>query len=66
MFHLQSSLCEEMASELRFALRCHGSTKPVRKKDKSCNTASGIEENCFPQLAPYQTYGFVIDKEPIS
>lgn len=55
-----------MASELRFALRCHGSSKPLRKKDKSSNTNSGPEDHRFPQLGPYPAYGFVIDKEPLS
>lgn len=55
-----------MASELRFALRCHGTSKPIRKKDKANNTNMGSDENRFPHLGPYPAYGFVIDKEPLS
>lgn len=28
----KKSLCSEMAEEMQFALRCHGSKKPARKK----------------------------------
>ncbi|XP_031331870.1 glutamate receptor ionotropic, kainate 2-like [Photinus pyralis] len=62
----RSSLCAEMASELRFALRCHGSSKPLRIKTKSSGTNTGFEENRLPQLGSYPAYGFVIDKEPLS
>ncbi|KAF5280601.1 hypothetical protein FQA39_LY05249 [Lamprigera yunnana] len=55
----RSSLCAEMASEIRFALRCHGSSKSLRSKDKSNGTHTGIEENKYPQLGPYPAYGFI-------
>lgn len=55
-----------MASELRFALRCHGSSKPIRKKEKSSGTNSIQDENRYPQLGPYLSYGFVMDKGPLS
>jgi len=58
---LQSSLCSEMASELRFALRCQGSTKPVRKKGP---VMSG-EEGRFMSLGPYSQCGFM-GKEPLA
>lgn len=67
VFHCsQSSLCSEMASELRFALRCHGSTKPARKKGSGSGrgTASTDEERFHP-LGPYAQYGFV-GKEPLT
>lgn len=57
----QSSLCSEMASELRFALRCQGSTKPVRKKGP---VMSG-EEGRFMSLGPYSQCGFM-GKEPLA
>lgn len=39
--HLQESMCSEMAKELRFALKCHGSSKKIRK--------AGSNDNRFPQ-----------------
>ncbi|KAJ9588781.1 hypothetical protein L9F63_017940, partial [Diploptera punctata] len=38
-----SSLCSEMAAELRFAMRCRGSSKPVRKKGPAGGTEEGRE-----------------------
>lgn len=52
-----------MATELRFALRCHGSSKPVRKKG-SRGTTPGDDERFHP-LGPYAQYGFV-GKEPLT
>ncbi|XP_068908894.1 glutamate receptor ionotropic, kainate 2 isoform X4 [Tenebrio molitor] len=61
----RSSLCAEMASELRFALRCQGSTKPIRKKGRSCNAPTGVDDGRFHPLGSYTSYGFV-SKEPIN
>ncbi|GLV43976.1 Kainate-type ionotropic glutamate receptor subunit 1D [Carabus blaptoides fortunei] len=62
----RSSLCSEMASELRFALRCHGSTKPARKKGSgSGRGAASTDEERFHPLGPYAQYGFV-GKEPLT
>ena len=38
LFILQQSLCSEMAEELRFAIKCHGSSqKPKNKRKKVCS-----------------------------
>lgn len=48
-----------MANELRFALRCQGSTKPIRKKDRPCNATTGLDDGRFHPLGSYTSYGFV-------
>lgn len=53
-----------MASELRFALRCHGTTKPTRKKRSSSGSVMGIDDGRFHPLDSYTSYGFV-GKEPL-
>lgn len=60
----QSSLCSEMASELKFAFCCHGSTRPAKKKQPSEHT-SVAETPKFLPLGPYPQYGF-ISKEPLA
>lgn len=62
-----------MATEIRFALRCQGSTKPTRKKSKSNLTTTttntittttniGIVSNNddvqFNNMSPYTPYGW--------
>lgn len=61
-----------MATELRFAMRCQGSTKPIRKKNpmmaisnSSAPAATTTDaEGRFNPLGSYTSYGFV-SKEPI-
>ncbi|XP_049845011.1 glutamate receptor ionotropic, kainate 2 isoform X1 [Schistocerca gregaria] len=48
----RSSICSEMAAELKFALRCRGSTKPVRRK-RHVQT----EEEHPTQFMPLGAYG---------
>ncbi|XP_049953529.1 glutamate receptor ionotropic, kainate 2 isoform X2 [Schistocerca serialis cubense] len=48
----RSSICSEMAAELKFALRCRGSTKPVRRK-RDVQT----EEEHPTQFMPLGAYG---------
>lgn len=54
---LQASLCAEMASELKFALKCHGSTRPVHKKPLRSVATSDSEQN-FMAIGAYQPYAF--------
>ncbi|XP_046399579.1 glutamate receptor ionotropic, kainate 2-like [Ischnura elegans] len=57
----------EIKDEIRFVFKCHGSTKPVRKKDDEKEEKSGAEEEMgeevaadFIPLSPYATpYGYV-------
>ncbi|XP_044738243.1 glutamate receptor ionotropic, kainate 2 isoform X2 [Chrysoperla carnea] len=61
----RASLCSEMATELKFAFRCQGSTKPARKKQQPqtvVGVVSGGEERRFHPLGTYTSYGF---KEPL-
>ncbi|XP_063242515.1 glutamate receptor ionotropic, kainate 2 [Bacillus rossius redtenbacheri] len=56
----RSSLCSQMAGELRAAARCSGSTRPARRRGQ----AAGRDSKFVP-LGPYSQYGFV-GKEPLS
>lgn len=58
-----------MATEIRFALRCQGSTKPTRKKGKANNTTTmstttttniGVvsDDGHFNNISPYTPYGW--------
>ncbi|XP_072157051.1 glutamate receptor ionotropic, kainate 2 isoform X1 [Bemisia tabaci] len=53
----EASLCAEMASELKFALKCHGSTRPVHKKPLRSVATSDSEQN-FMAIGAYQPYAF--------
>ncbi|KAG8234007.1 hypothetical protein J437_LFUL013925, partial [Ladona fulva] len=59
-----TSLCSEMASELKMALRCRGSTRPARNKKKSKAASQGIpcggpsDNPHFVSLSHYGQYGF--------
>ncbi|XP_018331081.1 glutamate receptor ionotropic, kainate 2 isoform X2 [Agrilus planipennis] len=57
------SLCSQMASELRFILKCSESSKPVHPL-KTSDATTMVDGN-FPRLGSYP-YGFVLDKEPIN
>ncbi|XP_054269962.1 glutamate receptor ionotropic, kainate 2 isoform X2 [Macrosteles quadrilineatus] len=59
----RTSLCSEMATELRYAFCCHGSTRPARKKPPIGPPAT--EPPRFMPLGPYPQYGF-ISKEPLA
>lgn len=48
------SFKEELLEEIRFVAKCHGSTKPVRKRKG--DEDSDDEEN-FEPLSPIATFG---------
>ncbi|XP_046669488.1 glutamate receptor ionotropic, kainate 2 isoform X2 [Homalodisca vitripennis] len=60
----RTSLCSEMATELRYAFCCHGSTRPARKKPP-IGPSPSMEPPRFMPLGPYPQYGF-ITKEPLA
>nr|CAD7264312.1 unnamed protein product [Timema shepardi] len=62
-FETSSTMCSEMAQELRFTLRCRGSTKPARKKGP--RLPPDDPPGRFVTLGPYTQYGFM-GKEPLA
>jgi hypothetical protein len=70
---LQVPFVEELMAELKFILRCHGSTKPIRKydsqdKEDSPPTDDEKQPQKFVQMSMFGStpYGFNTNvKEPL-
>jgi hypothetical protein len=71
---LQVPFMEELMAEFRFIMRCHGSTKPIRKydsqeKEDSPPAEEGNKPQKFVQMSVYGSapYGFNTNvKEPLT